>query len=75
VIGEVIPFRDGREKAVDESGLLLLQKPAVYLRGQITRIKKTKPSPVKTVRATRKLWRKESQVIYEGGVCPVKYGG
>jgi hypothetical protein len=63
MVGEVVPSRDGREEGVDKSGLLLLQKPGVYFRGQITRIKKTKPSPVRIVRATRKLWRKESQVI------------
>jgi len=72
MVREVVPSRDGREEGVDEFGLLLLQKPSVYLRGQITRIKKTKPSTVRIVSATRKLWRKESQVIDWRGVCPVK---
>ena len=43
--------------------LSLLQDGAIYLRGQMMRIKKTRPIAVRIVRATRKVWRKDNQVI------------
>jgi len=55
MIGEVVSSRDGREEGVDEFGLLLLQMRAVYLRGQMRRIKKTRPMAVRMESATRKL--------------------
>lgn len=53
MIGEVVSSGDGREKGVDELGLL--QSGEGYLRGQMTRIKKNRPMAVRMERATRKL--------------------
>lgn len=55
MIGEIVSSRDRREEGMDECGLLLLQKRAVYLRGQMRRIKKRRPTTVRTDKATRKL--------------------
>jgi hypothetical protein len=64
MIGEIVPSGDGREESVDE--LWLLQRRGDYLRGQMRRIKKTRLMAVRMERATRKDWRKESQVICGG---------
>jgi len=53
MIGEVVPSGDGRENGMNELGLLQSMKS--YLRGQMTRIKKTKPMAVRMERARRKL--------------------
>jgi len=55
MIGEIVSSRDGREEIVDEFGLLLLQMRAIYLRGQMMRIKKMRPAAVRMDKATRKL--------------------
>jgi hypothetical protein len=51
MIREIVPSGDGREKGVDELGLL--QRAGVYFRGQIRRIKKIRLITVRIERATR----------------------
>ena len=55
MVCEIVSSRDGREEIVDEFGLLLLQMRAIYLRGQMMRIKKMRPAAVRMDKATRKL--------------------